>query len=184
MQVSNSGPVTMATALKRGFVGKCPCCGRGRLFESFLRVASQCEVCGESFHHQRADDLPASLVLLFVGHLVVTLLVAVDSAYAPPHWIEFALWLPLTFLLSLGLLQPVKGAVVAMQWQMGMHGFAEAKSERERASGRAAGRSLRQAIAEERRLAYSYAAPERVRPGADAEAFPLEAKPEAALNRG
>jgi uncharacterized protein (DUF983 family) len=136
-QMSNSEPVTLVTALQRGFVGKCPCCGRGRLFEGVLRVAKQCDVCGEPFHHQRADDLPAYLVLLFVGHFVVTLLVAVDSAYAPPYWVEFAIWIPLTLLLSAGLLQPVKGAVVAMQWQMGMHGFAEAKSERERASRRA-----------------------------------------------
>jgi uncharacterized protein (DUF983 family) len=135
--VSNSDPVTMVTALQCGFVGKCPCCGRGRLFEGFLRVAEQCDVCGEPFHHQRADDLPAYLVLLFIGHLVVMLLLAVDSAYAPPYWVEFAIWIPLTLLLSTGLLQPVKGAVVAMQWQMGMHGFAKAKSERQRASRRA-----------------------------------------------
>jgi uncharacterized protein (DUF983 family) len=136
-RVSNSDPVKMLTALERGFVGKCPCCGRGRLFDHFLRVARECDVCGEPFHHQRADDLPAYLVLLFVGHIVVTLLLAVDAAYAPPYWVEFVIWIPLTLLLSAGLLQPVKGAVVAMQWQMGMHGFARAKSERERASGRA-----------------------------------------------
>jgi hypothetical protein len=70
---------------------------------------------------------------MFVGHFIVTLLLAVDSAYAPPYWVEFAIWIPLTLLLSTALLQPVKGAVVAMQWQMGMHGFAEAKSEREQA---------------------------------------------------
>ena len=83
--MSICGPVTMATALQRGFVGKCPCCGRGRLFERFLQVARECDVCGEPFHHHRADDLPAYLVLLFVGHLVVALLLAVDSAYAPPY---------------------------------------------------------------------------------------------------
>jgi uncharacterized protein (DUF983 family) len=132
-QVSNSGPVTMAIALQRGFLGKCPCCGRGHVFERFLQVARQCDVCGEPFYHHRADDLPAYLVLLFVGHLVVTLLLAVDTAYAPPYWVEFAIWIPLTLLLSLGLLQPVKGAVVAMQWQMGMHGFAKAKGHRDRA---------------------------------------------------
>ena len=131
--MSNCGPVTMATALQRGFVGKCPCCGQGRLFDGFLRVSRQCEVCGEPFHHHRADDLPAYLVLLFVGHSIVTLLLIVDSAYAPPYWVEFAIWIPLTLVLSLGLLRPVKGAVVAMQWQMGMHGFAKAKGERERA---------------------------------------------------
>ncbi len=135
--MSSSGSVTLAMALQRGFLGQCPCCGRGRLFDGFLRVARECEVCGEPFHHQRADDLPAYLVLLFVGHLIVTLLLAVDTAYAPPYWVEFAIWIPLTLLLSLILLQPVKGAVVAMQWQMGMHGFAKAKSAREAAFGRA-----------------------------------------------
>jgi uncharacterized protein (DUF983 family) len=135
--MSNLGPVTMAAALQRGFVGKCPCCGPGRLFDRFLQVARQCDVCGEPFHHQRADDLPAYLVLLFVGHLVVTLLLAVDGAYAPPYWVEFARWIPVTLVLSLGLLQPVKGAVVAMQWQMGMHGFAKARSDREATLGRA-----------------------------------------------
>ena len=154
--MKNSGPVTMAMALQRGFVGKCPCCGRGRLFDGFLRVARECEVCGEPFHHQRADDLPAYLVLLFVGHLIVTLLLAVDAAYAPPYWVEFAIWIPLTLLLSLGLLQPVKGAVVAMQWQMGMHGFAKAKSERDRAFGGAAEPTAPDAISGERPLSRSF----------------------------
>ena len=154
--MSNCGPVTMTTALQRGFVGKCPCCGRGRLFERFLQVARECEVCGEPFHHHRADDLPAYLVLLFVGHLVVALLLAVDSAYAPPYWVEFAIWIPLTLLLSSALLQPVKGAVVAMQWQMGMHGFAKAKSERERALRRTAGPTVPDVIAEERRPSHSF----------------------------
>jgi uncharacterized protein (DUF983 family) len=104
------------------------------MFVRFLQVARECDVCGEPFYHHRADDLPAYLVLLFVGHFIVTLLLAVDSAYAPPYWVEFAIWIPLTLLLSLGLLQPVKGAVVAMQWQMGMHGFTKAKSERDRSS--------------------------------------------------
>jgi uncharacterized protein (DUF983 family) len=137
MHMSNLDPVTMVTALERGFVGRCPACGRGPMFDKFLRVASACEDCGEPFHHHRADDLPAYLVLLFVGHLIVTLLLFVDSAYAPPYWVEFAIWIPLTLLLSLGLLQPVKGAVVAMQWKMGLHGFAEARQARGRASGRA-----------------------------------------------
>jgi uncharacterized protein (DUF983 family) len=147
--VSICGPVTMMTALERGFAGKCPCCGRGRLFEGFLQVARECEVCGEPFYHHRADDLPAYLVLLFVGHFIVTLLLALDAAYAPPYWVEFAIWIPLTLLLSSGLLQPVKGAVVAMQWQMGMHGFAKAKSERERALTRTAGPTVLDATAEE-----------------------------------
>jgi hypothetical protein len=43
-----------------------------------------------------------------------------------------------------------------MQWQMGMHGFAEAKSERERALTRAAGPAVPDATAEERRPSPSF----------------------------
>jgi hypothetical protein len=83
-------------------------------------------------------------------------LLAVDAAYAPPYWVEFAIWIPLTLLLSSALLQPVKGAVVAMQGQMGMHGFAKAKSERERALRRLAGPTPPVVIAEERRPPHSF----------------------------
>lgn len=33
-------------------------------------------------------------------------------------------------ILSIGLLQPIAGLIVALQWHMGMHGFAAAKQER------------------------------------------------------
>jgi len=123
--VSSSGPVTMATALQRGFLGKCPCCGRGRLFDGFLRVARQCDVCGEPFHHQRADDLPAYLVIIIVGHIVVPTALMIETNYAPPVALQLAFYLPFTFVASLLLLQPVKGAVVGIQWALRMHGFDE-----------------------------------------------------------
>jgi uncharacterized protein (DUF983 family) len=124
-------PVTAGTALKRGFLGRCPHCGEGKLFRAFLKVADRCEVCGEEFHHHRADDFPAYLVIVIVGHLVVPLVLHTETAYAPPYWVHAALWLPLTIGLSLALLQPVKGAVVALQWAIGMHGFDEAKKLRD-----------------------------------------------------
>ena len=43
-----------------------------------------------------------------------------------------ALWLPTTLALTIGLLQPVKGAIVALQWSMGMHGFEHARKSAER----------------------------------------------------
>jgi uncharacterized protein (DUF983 family) len=59
---------------------------------------------------------------------------AVETHFAPAYWIHLALWLPLTLGLSLALLQPVKGVVVAVQWFLGMHGFEPAKLARIRAS--------------------------------------------------
>ena len=107
----------------RGLRGRCPACGRGHLFRAFLKVADRCDVCGEDFHHHRADDAPAYFVILIVGHVVVPVALAVEVAYAPPYWVHFALWAPLTIGMSLGLLQPVKGAIVAWQWATRMHGF-------------------------------------------------------------
>ena len=53
-----------------------------------------------------------------------------EVSYSPPSWVHFALWLPLTLGLCIGLLQPIKGAVVAMQWHLGMHGFESVKKIR------------------------------------------------------
>jgi uncharacterized protein (DUF983 family) len=67
-------------------------------------------VCGEELHHHRADDFPAYLVIVIVGHLVVPAALFVEQHFAPSYWIHFALWLPLTLALTFGLLQPIKGA--------------------------------------------------------------------------
>jgi uncharacterized protein (DUF983 family) len=113
--------------LWRGLRGRCPCCGKGRMFGAFLKVKDRCDVCGEELFHHRADDFPAYLVIIIVGHVVGPMILLVETVYAPPIWVHLALWLPLISGLSLGLLQPVKGAVVALQWHLGMHGFGEAR---------------------------------------------------------
>jgi uncharacterized protein (DUF983 family) len=113
----------LVTALLRGFAGRCPHCGRGRLFRGFLKVVDRCPVCGESYVHHRADDAPAYLVILVVGHIVVPAALVLENAYRPPFWVQYAIWLPVTTALALGLLRPIKGAVVALQWALRMHGF-------------------------------------------------------------
>jgi uncharacterized protein (DUF983 family) len=70
------------------------------MFRAFLKVADTCLHCGEKLHHHRADDFPAYLVIVIVGHILVPIVLAVETN---------------------GLLQPIKGAVVAIQWYGGMH---------------------------------------------------------------
>jgi uncharacterized protein (DUF983 family) len=69
--------------------------------------------------------------MVVVGHLVVPAILAVETAYAPPEWLQLAVWLPVTLFASLALLQPTKGAIVGLQWQLGMHGFEASKLRRE-----------------------------------------------------
>jgi uncharacterized protein (DUF983 family) len=113
------------TALKRGLRGRCPRCGEGKLFRAFLKVDDHCPVCGLDYTPHRADDLPAYLVIVIVGHIVVPLVLMIETNYSPPVALQLATYLPLTLILSLLLLQPVKGAVVAVQWALRMHGFDE-----------------------------------------------------------
>ena len=129
----NPAETTIGTALWRGLRGKCPKCGEGRIFRKFVKVADACDRCSEDFHHHRADDFPAYLVIILVGHIVVPLAMYVEVVYSPAYWIQAAVWLPLILAMSVGLLQPVKGAVVALQWHVGMHGFAAAKQLRDHA---------------------------------------------------
>ena len=110
-------------AMKRGFRGRCPRCGEGKLFRAFLKVDNNCSACGLDFTPHRADDLPAYLVIVIVGHLVVPMALMIETEYSPPVWLQLAIYLPLTLILSLLLLQPVKGAVVGLQWALRMHGF-------------------------------------------------------------
>jgi uncharacterized protein (DUF983 family) len=111
------------TSIKRGLRGRCPRCGQGKLFCAYLKVAPNCSVCGLDFTPHRADDLPAYLVIVIVGHIVVPTALIIETDYSPPVWLQLSIYLPLTLVLSLALLQPVKGAVVGMQWALKMHGF-------------------------------------------------------------
>jgi uncharacterized protein (DUF983 family) len=113
----------MWQSMRRGWFGRCPNCGRGKMFRAFLKVADRCPACGEALYHQRADDAPAYFVILIVGHLVVPLALIVEIAYSPPYWVHAMIWLPLTVALAVGLLTPVKGAIVGWQWANYMHGF-------------------------------------------------------------
>jgi uncharacterized protein (DUF983 family) len=113
------------SAMKRGFRGRCPRCGEGKLFRAFLKVDDNCSSCGLDYTPHRADDLPAYLVIVVVGHIVVPIVLFIETNFSPAVWLQLAVYLPLTFVSSLLLLQPIKGAVVGFQWALRMHVFDE-----------------------------------------------------------
>lgn len=123
IEFAGRAPRPLRQALARGLRGRCPNCGQGRMFGAFLKVVDRCAVCGTELYHHRADDAPPYFVILIVGHIVVPLALIVETEISPPYWVHAALWGPLTVGLSLVLLQPVKGAIVAYQWAHYMHGF-------------------------------------------------------------
>jgi uncharacterized protein (DUF983 family) len=111
------------TAVKRGISSRCPNCGQGSLFRAFLKPVDQCMVCGEDYSHHRADDLPAYLSIVIVGHIVVGGFMLTDQSVAWSSWVHLAIWTPITIILALLSIQPIKGAVIGWQWASRMHGF-------------------------------------------------------------
>ncbi|MBX3598486.1 MAG: DUF983 domain-containing protein [Rhizobiaceae bacterium] len=114
---------SLMDAVKRGIRGRCPHCGEGKLFRAYTKTVDQCDACGEEIFHHRADDLPAYLVITVVGHIVLTLFLAAEIWFSWTSWQHLSVWVPITLLMSLAMLQPAKGAVVGIQWANYMHGF-------------------------------------------------------------
>jgi uncharacterized protein (DUF983 family) len=114
----------LGEAIRRGLVGRCPACGRGRLFRTYLKVVNTCKVCGEDLSHARADDAPAYLTMLVVCHVVGGGILFTENAWPQmPLMIMALFWLTATVVVSLLLLPRMKGAVVGQQWALFMHGF-------------------------------------------------------------
>ncbi|CAN1556768.1 Protein of unknown function DUF983 [Rhabdaerophilaceae bacterium] len=111
------------SALSRGACSRCPQCGNGRMFSSFLKVAPVCEACALRLDGHRADDFPPYVTMMIVGHIVVPLMLVAERMSDWPLWLHAIIWLPLTLVLTMLIIQPVKGALIGYQWALRMHGF-------------------------------------------------------------
>jgi|SRR5579862_3738375 len=105
------------TAVMRGFRQRCPQCGRGALFRSYLKLRERCASCGEKLGYIRADDGPAWATILVVGHLTVPFMIVAVRADAP-NWIYFGIFGPAIILLTIILLQRFKGVFTALLWSL------------------------------------------------------------------
>lgn len=110
-------------AMRKGWKRKCPRCGSGPLLSGYLTVNDTCTVCSEELHHHRADDGPAYLTILLVGHLMAPLLHIIFVAYRPEPLVLFTIFAVGCVGLSLYLLPRLKGAMIGFQWARMMHGF-------------------------------------------------------------
>jgi uncharacterized protein (DUF983 family) len=88
-----------------------------------------CAFCGEDLSHQRSDDAPPYFTMVIVGHIIVPLALTVAFIVDWSTWTHLAVWMPLALTMTLGLLQPVKGATIGLQWALYMHGFGGADDD-------------------------------------------------------
>jgi uncharacterized protein (DUF983 family) len=111
---------TVGTALARGLLGRCPACGKTHLFAGFLRVVNECASCHAPLGSARADDAPPYFVTLISGHIIIPAMLVTQKLANPSNLALTLVFVPLTVVLALGLLRPVKGGVLAVMVAMGM----------------------------------------------------------------
>ena len=110
----------LMTALGRGLKGRCPVCGKSPIFNGYLRVVTHCRNCAAPLGEVRSDDVPPYFTIVIVGHIVVALMVLVQRGWNPSTATMTAIFIPLTLVLALGLLRPIKGATVGVMLTMGL----------------------------------------------------------------
>jgi uncharacterized protein (DUF983 family) len=122
-------PASIWQAMKRGALSRCPRCDGAPLFRKWLKSVDACAACQQDWTPHRADDLPAYIAILVTGHLLAPILIALtlELDLSPP--VILALTIPPAVALMLGMLQPSKGAVIAVQWWHGLHGFVKERAE-------------------------------------------------------
>ncbi|CAN7279642.1 MULTISPECIES: DUF983 domain-containing protein [unclassified Devosia] len=114
---------SVGQAMWRGTLCKCPHCGKGKMFRAYLKVADQCDVCGEELKHHRADDFPPYIAITIVGHIIIFLMLHMDMTYHVQPITYVITMIPLAIVLPLAILPSTKGSIVGLQWATRMYGF-------------------------------------------------------------
>src|SRR5688572_21395984 len=107
---------TPPSPVSAGLTGRCPRCGKGRLFDGFLSVQPQCEACGLDYGFADAGDGPAVFVMFLAGFIVAGSALVVEFLYQPPFWLHALIWGPLAVLVCVAPLRPLKGLMIALQY--------------------------------------------------------------------
>lgn len=126
-------PVTGWEAIFRGARGRCPRCNDAKLFRRFLKPIAACSRCLQDWTHQQADDFPAYVSILLTGHIMAPVIIALIRDTALSLAALAAIIILSMLALMIVLLQPAKGAIIALQWWFGIHGFVK---ERRTSKGR------------------------------------------------
>ena len=121
--VHSALPQTASQAAIRGLRGRCPSCGEGRMFIRLLKPFEHCPKCGQDWTAQQADDFPAYVAIIVTGHIMAPIIIFMVNETDFSMWTNLAIMICLALILIGALLQPAKGAIIALQWWMGLNGF-------------------------------------------------------------
>lgn len=121
-------PRTAVEAAVRGIRGRCPSCGQAPMFPKLLKPMARCDQCGQDWSAQQADDFPAYVAIIVTGHIMAPIIIFMVNETDFSMWTNLAIMICLALILIGALLQPAKGAIIAVQWWMGLNGFVKPAS--------------------------------------------------------
>ena len=104
--------------LINGLKLRCPRCAQGKLLRGYISPRAACSACGEDFSPYKAEDGPAWLTILIVGHIVVPLMVSVVAAEILPLWAELTIAISAALALVALILPRAKGFFMAVLWMI------------------------------------------------------------------
>lgn len=99
-----------------GLAGRCPRCGQASMFDGFLKLQETCPSCELDYGFADAGDGPVAFIVLIVGAIVVGGSFVTWAAFDWPAWLQALVWLPVTVILTLSLMRPAKGLLIALQY--------------------------------------------------------------------
>jgi uncharacterized protein (DUF983 family) len=99
-----------------GPFGRCPRCGQGHIFQGFLKLGEECEVCGLDFSYADPADGPAFFVQMFACLPGVIFTLMLEVLASPPLWVHLLTSLPIVLVTTVLPIRPIKGWLVANQF--------------------------------------------------------------------
>jgi uncharacterized protein (DUF983 family) len=108
---------TAPSVVSAALLGRCPRCGKGKLFDGYLQVAARCGECGLDYAMFDPGDGPAVFVILIVGAIVCIGALVVEVNFQPPYWVHAVLWIPTVAILTVALLRLVKSLLLVLQYR-------------------------------------------------------------------
>jgi uncharacterized protein (DUF983 family) len=96
---------------------RCPRCGEGPVFSGLLTVHKACPACGLDLSAEDAGDAPAVFLTFVLGAVAVGIAAWLELEFSPPIWVHIIVLAPLIVGGAIGLLRPMKAAMIALQYR-------------------------------------------------------------------
>lgn len=109
---------SLKITILNGLKCKCPGCGKGKLFYKYLKQVDKCDNCNEKLENYKAEDGPAWLTLILVGHILAPFMMKKEIYNLYSTSVCIAFFIAIGTFLTLFLLPRAKGLFIAVLWHI------------------------------------------------------------------